>query len=100
MKLGYLISQYPRLTATYVLREVRELRRQSVDVRVVSVRRCDRSIAELSADEAEEALQTFSVMGAGSTDIVHRPDEPSTWTLTPRQQREREYYNQFSRGQQ
>jgi glycosyltransferase involved in cell wall biosynthesis len=66
MKLGYLISQYPRLTATYVLREVSELRRQGVDVCVVSVRRCDRPLAELSADEAKEAMQTFSVMGAGS----------------------------------
>jgi colanic acid/amylovoran biosynthesis glycosyltransferase len=65
MKLGYLISQYPRRTATYVLREVRELRRHGVDIRVVSVRRCDRPIPELSTDEANEAMQTFSVIGAG-----------------------------------
>jgi glycosyltransferase involved in cell wall biosynthesis len=65
MKLGYLISQYPALSHTFVLREVRALRRQGVDVRVVSVSSCDRPIAELSADEAEEAMQTFSVMGAG-----------------------------------
>ena len=65
MKLGYLISQYPALTHTFVLREVRALRRQGVDVRVVSVRSCDRPMAELSADEAGEAAQTFSVTGAG-----------------------------------
>jgi colanic acid/amylovoran biosynthesis glycosyltransferase len=65
MKLGYLISQYPALSHTFILREVRTLRRRGVDVRVVSVRRCDRPIAELSADEAEEAQHTFSVMGAG-----------------------------------
>ena len=65
MKLGYLISQYPALSHTFVPCEVRALRRLGVDVRVVSVRRCDRPMAELSADEAEEALQTFSVMGAG-----------------------------------
>ena len=65
MKLGYLISQYPALSHTFVLREVRALRRHDVDVRVVSVSRCDRPIAELSADEAEEAMQTFSVLGAG-----------------------------------
>jgi len=65
MKLGYLVSQYPALSHTFVLREVRALRRQGVDVRVVSVRRCDRPTAALSAEEAEEAMQTFSVLGAG-----------------------------------
>jgi len=65
MKLGYLVSQYPALSHTFVLREVRALRRQGVEVCVASVRSCDRPIAELSADEAEEARQTFSVLGAG-----------------------------------
>jgi glycosyltransferase involved in cell wall biosynthesis len=65
MKLGYLVSQYPALSHTFVLREVRALRRHGVEVCVVSVRGCDRPIAELSADEAEEAMQTFSVLGAG-----------------------------------
>lgn len=65
MKLGYLVSQYPALSHTFVLHEVLSLRRHGVDVRVVSVRRCDRPMTELSADEAAEAKQTFSVMGAG-----------------------------------
>jgi colanic acid/amylovoran biosynthesis glycosyltransferase len=65
IKLGYLVSQYPALSHTFVLREVLSLRRHGIDVRVVSVRRCDRPIAELSAEEAEEAMRTFSVMGAG-----------------------------------
>jgi colanic acid/amylovoran biosynthesis glycosyltransferase len=65
MKLGYLISQYPALSHTFVLREVLALRRRGVDVRVVSVRRCDRPLAQLSVDEAQEAQRTFSVIGAG-----------------------------------
>ena len=65
MKLGYLVSQYPALSHTFVLREIRALRREGLEVCVVSVRRCDRPTAELSADEAEEARQTFSVLGAG-----------------------------------
>jgi colanic acid/amylovoran biosynthesis glycosyltransferase len=65
MKLGYLVSQYPALSHTFVLHEVRALRRHGVDVCVVSVRSCDRPITELSAAEAEEAVQTFSVLGAG-----------------------------------
>jgi colanic acid/amylovoran biosynthesis glycosyltransferase len=65
MKLGYLVSQYPALSHTFVLREVLALRHQDVDVHVVSVRKCDRPLTELSVDEAEEAKLTFSVMGAG-----------------------------------
>ena len=65
MKLGYLVSQYPARTHTFVLREVRALRSSGIDVCVVSVRSCDRPVAELSADEAEEAMRTFSVLGAG-----------------------------------
>jgi colanic acid/amylovoran biosynthesis glycosyltransferase len=66
MKLGYLVSQYPALSHTFILREVLALRRHGVDVRVVSVRKCDRPTTALSADEAQEAQRTFSVIGAGS----------------------------------
>jgi len=65
MKLGYLISQYPALSHTFVLHEVRALRRQGVEVHVVSVRPCDRPMAQLSSEEAEEANRTFSVLGSG-----------------------------------
>ena len=51
MKLGYLVSQYPALSHTFILREVLALRRQGVDVCVVSVSACDRPLAALSADE-------------------------------------------------
>ena len=66
MRLGYLISQYPALSHTFILREVLTLRRHGIEVRVVSVRECDRPMAALSADEAEEAKRTFCVIGAGS----------------------------------
>jgi colanic acid/amylovoran biosynthesis glycosyltransferase len=65
MKLGYLVSQYPAVSHTFVLREVRALRRRGLDVQVVSVRRCDRPLSLLSPDEAEEAARTFSIMDAG-----------------------------------
>jgi colanic acid/amylovoran biosynthesis glycosyltransferase len=66
MKLGYLVSQYPALSHTFILREVLALRRHGIDVRVVSVRKCDRPMQALSADEEQEAKRTFSVIGAGS----------------------------------
>jgi colanic acid/amylovoran biosynthesis glycosyltransferase len=65
VKLGYLISQYPAVNHTFVLREVQTLRRSGFDVHTVSVRRSDRALEELSADEADEYRRTFSVMGAG-----------------------------------
>ncbi|MBV9724106.1 MAG: glycosyltransferase, partial [Gammaproteobacteria bacterium] len=65
MKLGYLVSQYPTLSHTFILREVLALRRQGLDVCVVSVRACDRPLQALSADEAAEARRTFCVLGAG-----------------------------------
>jgi colanic acid/amylovoran biosynthesis glycosyltransferase len=65
MKLGYLVSQYPAVSHTFVLREIRALRRQGIEVCVASIRPCDRPAAELSAEEADEARQTFSVLGAG-----------------------------------
>ena len=65
MRLGYLVSQYPAVSHTFVLREVLSLRSRGIDVCMVSVRRCDRPLNSLSADEAQEARRTFSVMGAG-----------------------------------
>jgi colanic acid/amylovoran biosynthesis glycosyltransferase len=65
MKLGYLVGQYPALSHTYILREVLALRRYGIDVRVVSVRECDRPMTALSADEVQEAQRSFSVIGGG-----------------------------------
>jgi colanic acid/amylovoran biosynthesis glycosyltransferase len=65
LRLGYLISQYPAVNHTFILHEVRALRQLGFDVRVVSIRKSDRPVGQLSADEAEEGSQTFSVLGAG-----------------------------------
>jgi hypothetical protein len=55
MRLGYLVSQYPAVSHTFVLREVLSLRSRGIDVCVVSVRHSDRPLNSLSADEAAEA---------------------------------------------
>jgi colanic acid/amylovoran biosynthesis glycosyltransferase len=64
-RIGYLVSQYPGLSHTFVMREIRGLRALGWDVRVVSIRKADRPVGELSSDEAEEFRSTFSVMGLG-----------------------------------
>lgn len=65
VKLGYLISQYPALNHTFILHEVRSLRRAGFDVHTVSVRRPDRPLDKLSAEESDEQRRTFSIFGAG-----------------------------------
>jgi colanic acid/amylovoran biosynthesis glycosyltransferase len=64
-KLGYLISQYPAVNHTFILREVLALRRAGLDPCTVSIRRSDRAPEMLSADEADECRRTFCVLGAG-----------------------------------
>ena len=63
MKLGYLVSQYPARSHTFILREIRELRKHGFDVRAISVRRPDRPIAEMTPVEAEEAGTSVSILG-------------------------------------
>lgn len=65
VKLGYLISQYPALNHTFILHEVRSLRRAGFDVHTVSVRRPDRPLDKLSAEETDEQRRTFAIFGAG-----------------------------------
>jgi len=65
LQLGYLVGQYPAVNHTYILREVRVLRSLGFSVRVVSIRRPDRAISSLNAEEADESRQTFSVLGIG-----------------------------------
>ena len=52
------------------MREIRGLRALGWDVRVVSVRKADRPVEALSADEAEEFSTTYSVMAAGKAALL------------------------------
>lgn len=65
LRMAYLVSQYPAVTHTFILREIRRLRELGFDVTVVSVRAPDRPWEKLSAVEQEEAKQTFGVLNAG-----------------------------------
>ena len=65
VRLGYLVSQYPAVNHTFILREIRILRGLGFDIRVVSIRQPDRALADLSAEEAEECRRTSFVLGSG-----------------------------------
>ena len=70
IRLAYLVSQYPALSHTFILREIRGLRDLGLDVTVVSVRAPDRAWDKLSPVEQDEAGRTYTVLNAGFGGIV------------------------------
>jgi colanic acid/amylovoran biosynthesis glycosyltransferase len=64
-QIAYLVSQYPTVTHTFVLREIRELRRMGFDIRVASIRASDRPFEQLTQEEQEEQRATFYIKPRG-----------------------------------
>lgn len=65
MQLAYLSSQYPSLSMTFVLREVRQLRALGHQVAVASINPSGRASADLTQEEREEAQQVYCVKSHG-----------------------------------
>lgn len=63
--LAYLVSQYPNLSMTFVLREVLCLREMGFRVDVASINATDRTREGLTADERAEAERTYYVKTHG-----------------------------------
>ncbi len=63
--LGYLISRYPSISHTFILREVLELRRLGFRIDVASINDPDRAREDLTAEERAAAAATFYVKAAG-----------------------------------
>jgi glycosyltransferase involved in cell wall biosynthesis len=61
MKIAYLVSQYPAISHTFILREVRGLRALGQDICVASINPPDREQEDLTHEEAEEAAKTYYV---------------------------------------
>jgi colanic acid/amylovoran biosynthesis glycosyltransferase len=69
MRIGYLVGRYPAVSHTFILREVRELRRLGVDVRTISVHRT--AAAELLSEaDRSEAASTFAVLPTGAMRLL------------------------------
>jgi len=67
-RLSYLVSFHPYLSQSFILREVRGLRRLGLNVDVISIGPPDRPIEELSAEERDEVFLTYYVKATpGST---------------------------------
>jgi colanic acid/amylovoran biosynthesis glycosyltransferase len=69
MRIGYLASRYPAVSHTFVLREIRALRRAGVEIETFSIHRTPPG--ELLADvDRQEAGRTYNVLPARITDLV------------------------------
>jgi colanic acid/amylovoran biosynthesis glycosyltransferase len=64
------VSQYPAANHTFILREIMQLRRMGMDIRVASIRAPDRPFERLTADEQNEQSATFYVKAAGVTGLL------------------------------
>lgn len=64
-KLAYLVSQYPAISHTFILREIRRLRVLGAEIETASINTPDRSTASLDIDETEEMENTFYIKKQG-----------------------------------
>jgi len=59
--LAYLVSRYPAVSHTFILREVQGLRRLGFRIETASINPPDRPLAKMTPDEQLEAKQTYSI---------------------------------------
>src|SRR5215475_6105327 len=65
MRLVYLLSQYPAVSHTFFLNEIRALRSLGITIEVASINRPDRPFSSMPAGEQQEAEKTFYIKSAG-----------------------------------
>jgi glycosyltransferase involved in cell wall biosynthesis len=65
IRLAYLVSRYPAISHTFILREVRTLRQNGFEIAVASINAPDRPMQEMTAAEQEEMQNTFYVKPSG-----------------------------------
>ena len=70
MHIAYLVSQYPAINHTFILREVRRLRQEGFTIRVISVRRPDRPAERMTLEERSELAHTRAILAANIWQIA------------------------------
>lgn len=70
IRIAYLVSQYPAINHTYLLNEIRQLRRIGIEVHSLSVRGPDRRAKDLSEVEHAEMLSTHYILPDGVLSII------------------------------
>ncbi len=66
LNIAYLISQYPAISHTFILREVLGLRRLGLSIQTASVNNPDRGHEGLTQAERDEASATYYIKAAGA----------------------------------
>lgn len=64
-RIGYLVSRYPAVSHTFILREVTGLRERGLAIEVASINPPDRPEARMSPRERSEGLRTYGVKSHG-----------------------------------
>ena len=83
-RIAYLVSQYPAISHTFILREIRHLRARGLDIEVMSVNGPDRGAEDLTAEERDEAAKTVylkrqGVLGAARAHLWMLCNRPLDW---------------------
>lgn len=65
LRIGYLISKYPAVSHTFILREVAALRDRGINIDVASIND-PTALSEMTENERDEAKRTFYVKRAGA----------------------------------
>lgn len=65
-RLGYLVSTYPAISHTFILREIQHLRRDGWQIVSASVNQPDRPLAQMEAYEKQEAESTYGIKADGA----------------------------------
>lgn len=65
LHIGYLVSRYPAISHTFILREVLALMSYGIQIDVASINLPDRPVSEMTAEENREAGRTFCVKQTG-----------------------------------
>lgn len=64
-RLAYLVSRYPAVSHTFILREVTQLRARGFEIEVASINAPDRQPEAMTDNERQEAAQTYGVKAHG-----------------------------------
>jgi len=65
VRLAYLLSRYPAVSHTFLLNEIRALRKLNFEIATASINACDRLLSSRRGVEKAEEEATFYVKGAG-----------------------------------
>ncbi len=83
VRMAYLVSRYPAVSHTFILREVLQLRERGFDIQVASINAPDAELDDMPPEERKEAGRTYYVKRHGILGAlaahVHGLRQPVRW---------------------